>query len=317
MPLATRIFFLSGLTCLPLLAVPVYQFGTGSIVYGVAPYGGAPVAQSSYIPNNFNGLTDVLTSPGGGYLTASPVIANNIDESGIANLPVFFGAAGGSNGFGNFGLGLTAINGPAVGFALVDANPDGIGAASYSIATWTSTWVENAGYNGAIGAWLAASGTFGSGVSAGALSLRVRVQSAGLGIIDFPELVLAPRANGPCFGINGIVTCAGNSFSGGAITSQNVNIPLNDVLTVFATLTAIADPMHIEIIDINSLDNQLLADLLTQQGPIPVATVVSGNPNLIPEPSTWALALLGLLVLFGLQHNPPFRGLLHRRPRIE
>jgi hypothetical protein len=102
------------------------------------------------------------------------------------------------------------ISGPGIGFALADANPDGAGVSSYAIASWTSTWVESAGYNGRIGAWLAARGTFGSAVSAG------------------------PRANGPCFRIGGIANCAGNTFAGGALTAHLVNIPVNDVLTVFA-----------------------------------------------------------------------------------
>lgn len=297
MPAFPSRFLLCGLLALPLSAIPIFQGGVGSIVYGVAPYGGPPVAGSTYIGNNFNGLVDILTSPGGGFLTASPVIANNIYESGAAGLPMAFWAAGGGNANGAFGFGNTGISGPRIGFALTDANPDGIGAASYSIASWTSTWIENAGYNGAIGAWLAARGTFGSAVSAGALSLRVRVQSAGLGILDFNELVLAPRANGPCFGINGIVNCAGNAFAGGALTWQNVNIPLNDVITVFATLTAIADPMAMEVIELTDLDPLLLQDILTQHGPLPGATFVSTDPSLIPEPGTWALAAIGLAAL--------------------
>lgn len=254
------------------------------------------MANSTYIPNNFNGLTDILTSPGGCYLTADPVIPNNIRES-LGILPFSYFAAGGRNGFGAFGSAATGISGPAIGFSLTNVNPDGIGAASYTIASWTSTWVENVGYNGAIGAWLAAGGTFGSPVSAGASSLRVRVQSAGLGVVDFGKLVLAPRANGPCFGINGIVSCAGNAWVGGALTWQNVNIPQNDVLTVFATLTAIADPMQMEIFHLSDLDPNFLQDLINQQGPLPGVAQVTGDPTLVPEPGTWWMAAAGMAAL--------------------
>ena len=203
----------------PVSAEPIFQSGTGTIVYGVAPYGGAPIPGApTYIGNNFNGLTDILTSPGGGYLTANPVVANNIYGSGINPLPLSFSAAGGINGSGAFGSANTLVTGPTFGGNLTDSI-GGDGAVSYAIASWTSTWVESVGFNGLIGASLAAGGTFGSAASSGALSLRVRVQSDSIGNLDLGQLVLAPRANGPCFGINGIVTCNGNSFDGAALTS--------------------------------------------------------------------------------------------------
>jgi len=289
---------LCGFLCLPLTAIPIYQGGTGVIVYGVAPYGGAPVPGApTYIPNTFNGLTDVLTSPGGGYLTAAPIVANNIYDSGVNGLPFGFWAAGGANVNGNFGLGATAITGPQIGFSLLDANPDGIGAASFSISSWNTTWVENGGFNGLAGAWLAARGFFGTPVSAGALALRVRINSINHVNLDLGQLVLAPRANGPCFGVNGIVACTVNAFAGGALSTANVNFVNGEVITVNATLTAIADPMSFDLISLNDLDPLLLSDLLTQQGPLPGATFVSVDPFLVPEPGTWALAAIGIAAL--------------------
>src|SRR5580692_12774708 len=81
----------------------IYNGGTGVIVMGVAPYGGAPnVGGPTYITNNFTGNNDILTSPGlgtlGGYLTASPVIANNIFSNGPLATPFSGTQIGGGNG---------------------------------------------------------------------------------------------------------------------------------------------------------------------------------------------------------------------------
>ena len=279
----------------PVSADPIFQFGTGSIVYGVAPYGGAPVPGApTYIGNTFNGLTDILTSPGGGYLTANPIVANNIWQSGINNLPLSLSAAGGNNGFGLFGSANTLVTGPTVGGNLTDSL-GGDGVVSYTIASWTSTWVEAVGFNGLIGASIAAGGTFGSAASSGALSLRVRVQSNSIGILDLGHAVLAPRATGPCFGINGIVNCNGNSFDGGALTSSPVNLLPNEVLTVSATLTAIADGMYFETIVPTALPGLLFQDLVTLYGPLPSSNLVSSTATTaVPEPATWLLTAVGL-----------------------
>src|SRR6185437_3745919 len=100
----------------PAFAGLIENPGSGVIVMGVAPYGGAPnVGGPTYLANNFTGLNDILTSPGlgtlGGYLTASPVIANNIVSFGPAALPMFDTQVGGGNGNGAFGSGAAANNG--------------------------------------------------------------------------------------------------------------------------------------------------------------------------------------------------------------
>src|ERR1700761_9548621 len=71
----------------PAFAGLIFDGGNGAISFGVAPYGGAPnVGGPTYIADNVTGRNDILTSPGlgtlGGYLTASPVIANNIATRG-------------------------------------------------------------------------------------------------------------------------------------------------------------------------------------------------------------------------------------------
>ncbi|MBM3758170.1 MAG: hypothetical protein FJW38_29865 [Acidobacteria bacterium] len=274
----------------PATAIPIFQASTGSIVHGVAPYGGAPNnGGSTYIPNNFTGLVDILTSPGGGYLTASPIIANNIFESGVQNLGFSFAGASGVNANGVFNYGWAAMTGPLMGYLLTDTNPDGTGRASYTIASMNGTWVENGGFNGQIGAWLSTGGFFGSPVSAGAVSLRVTVQSNALGLIAFPELVLAPRANGPCFGINGITLCNATTFAGFARTAQNVVIPNGEVINVRATLTVIADPDFTMGLIVPS------DQLLNAVGPLPEFSFVGMDPSAaIPEPGNWILAAIGL-----------------------
>src|SRR5947209_11626800 len=88
---------------------------TGGISFGVAPYGGAPnVGGPTYIANNITGRNDILTSPGlgtlGGYLTANPVIANNIFSVGPENFPIGATQTGGGNGNGAVGTGFGYSN---------------------------------------------------------------------------------------------------------------------------------------------------------------------------------------------------------------
>src|SRR6476619_5475354 len=60
----------------------VFNGATGGISFGVAGFG-APVSPGvpTYLLNNFNGRTDILTNPGIG-LTANPVVANNTSSTG-------------------------------------------------------------------------------------------------------------------------------------------------------------------------------------------------------------------------------------------
>ena len=73
-----------------------------AVSFGVAPYGGARnVGGPTYIADNVTGRNDILTSPGlgtlGGYLTASPVVANSI-ASYAGALPLVEFQVGGGNG---------------------------------------------------------------------------------------------------------------------------------------------------------------------------------------------------------------------------
>lgn len=80
-----RLFGILVLMSLPALATLVFDGGSGAVSMGVGPYGGAPnVGGPTYIADNVTGLDGILSSPGlgtlGGYLTASPIVANNIES---------------------------------------------------------------------------------------------------------------------------------------------------------------------------------------------------------------------------------------------
>lgn len=81
----------------------------------------------------------MLTSPGlgtlEGYLTASPVVANNIAQRGLVAVPVAFQRFGGGTGFGSFGAGAISLTSTHVAFSLVDTAPGG-GRPSCAIASW-------------------------------------------------------------------------------------------------------------------------------------------------------------------------------------
>ncbi|MEJ0091421.1 MAG: hypothetical protein WDM80_16960 [Limisphaerales bacterium] len=77
----------------------------GVISFGRHGYGLPQPGIPTYIGNNFSGLNDVLSSPGGTFLTANPVIANNI-LSIAGNTPMFGFQIGGGNGNGAFGSGV-------------------------------------------------------------------------------------------------------------------------------------------------------------------------------------------------------------------
>ncbi len=112
--------------------------GTGAISFGVAPPRRGPECWRThlYIGDNVTGFNDILSSPGlgtlGGYLTASPVLANNIASYGGA-LPLYAVQVGGGNGAGAFGSGAAENLGSAMGFALADSGAGG-GSASYLIS---------------------------------------------------------------------------------------------------------------------------------------------------------------------------------------
>ncbi len=299
--------------------------GTGAISFGVAPYGGAPnVGGPTYIADNVTGRNDILTSPGlgtlGGYLTASPVIANNIASYSGA-LPLFAVQVGGGNGNGAFGSGDAVNAGSTMGFDLSDSGAGG-GSASYLISAANYSYTD-------VGAPIAAGSTYGAYLALGGFvplignadvaSLRVHISDTdnvfGAGGSDLPQLVLAISRNGAGAGIGNynIVTIGGAGGGNAALILDNgvtgqfralavddlalgAAIPVGDVLSISTALTGYSDPASFD-----SFSPDLSVDLLNLAGPLP-GLEFADTPTVTPEPSTvllmagcfMGLALVGI-----------------------
>jgi hypothetical protein len=323
---ATRIGAILAVTATSTFAGLISNGGTGAISFGVAPYGGAPnVGGPTYIADNVTGRNDILTSPGlgtlGGYLTASPVIGNNIASYGGA-LPLAAVQVGGANGNGAFGSGGAQNLGSTMAFDLADSGPGG-GSASYLIMAADYSFTD-------VGALIAAGSTFGAYLSIGGVvplvgnadvaSLRVHVSDTagvfGAGGVDLPQLVLAISRNGAGAGIGNYNLVAIGGVGGGnaalildngatgqfralAVDTQALAaaIPVGDILSVSTALTAYTDPASFDAI---SPDLEL--DLLNLTGPLPGIEFGDTPTETTPEPSTillmagcfMALAMVGI-----------------------
>src|SRR5438270_12633370 len=77
-----------------------YSGGNGLLVFGVTNYGGGAQINPAYIPNNFSGINDILSTPGGGFQLANPVVGNNISQFGPGALPGAGFQVGGGNPHG-------------------------------------------------------------------------------------------------------------------------------------------------------------------------------------------------------------------------
>jgi len=185
-----------------------YLGGTGGTSFGATNYtcpgfpgpctGGGP---QFGIVNNFTGNNDILTSPGGGYQVANPVLGNNISSTGIVNAPYFAWQLGGVSPQDGaaFGAGSVLNLGPQVGFNLTDSTPGG-GTASYMITSMLNSWsVDAAGYNGTIGDYVAIRGVNFNGNDASVAAIRggIRVDFAAGGFANFalPDVMLALAGN--------------------------------------------------------------------------------------------------------------------------
>ena len=290
----------------------IWNGGTGGTSYGATRYvcPGAPGPCSGarqYIGNNFTGDVDILSSPGGGYQVANPVLGNNISSTGIVNAPYLFGWVGGVSGDGSaFGAGLTRNNGPSVGFSLSDSGPGG-GTASYMITSMLNTFTVDAfGYNGSIGDYLAISGNNNFGVDASVAAIRGKFNINGGGFLALPDLMLALGGNcnnqvaGTAVAFRN-AACAnggnGGRFSGLALGNAGIfNLAAGTVLNVVTTITVYADPSSIDSL---AITDQLFQDLLGETGsPLPGFSLGdTGSLAPTPEPGTWAIPGGGLLAM--------------------
>lgn len=284
-------------------AVLVFNNAVGAVAFGVAGYGGGPVPNPTYIANNFNGLVDVMTSPGSGFLTANTSNVNNVASFG-GGLPGGASWVGGGNGNGAFGSGAVSMTASNVYFNLTDINPDGAGAASFTVGSWTSTFTSVGPTAGTLGSWLSVGGTFSTLSSAAAVSLRTQLDGVG-GIfgagttIIFPDLVLAAAANGNFQALGGTgALVVGNAFGWSGLAVNNLglfNMVGGETFSVRSSLTAIADPAAMNSMLASDLGNPAFDSLL---GQLPTLSV----NNTIPEPSS-VLSLVSLLGVMALRRR--------------
>ncbi len=308
----------------PALAQVNYTNGTGATVYGVTNYGGAPNnGAATFINNNVTGRNDILSSPGGGFLTINPVIGNNIAQTPAAvPLPLASFQIGGGNANGAFGAGAVTITGPGVGFAINDSGIGG-GSASYSVSSWSANFTVGAGgFNGTLDSALAIAGTLvsGAGGSAVAASLVTSYSVNNGAAIVLAPLVLAAAGNGNFAASGGAAGLgfanANSSFLGLALDRSGVvGLNAGDLVTAVNTLTIVGDPASLDTIapaDLNFLQSQYfisptfipLDNLnIADQPPSSSGQMLIGSadsaPPMIPEPLSAALlggALLGLAV---------------------
>jgi hypothetical protein len=312
-------------TAAPTFAGLLANGGNGAISFGVAPYGGAPnVGGPTYIADNITGRNDILTSPGlgtlGGYLTASPVISNNIASYGGA-LPLAATQTGGGNGAGAFGTGVAQNSGADMAFALSDSGPGG-GSASYIVSAANYTFTDVGapiGIGTTYGAYLSIAGAVPLVGNADVASLRVHISDTagvfGAGGTDLPQLVLAISRNGAGAGIGNynIVTIGGVAGgNAGLILDNGVNgafralavdnlalaaaIPVGDILSVSTALTAYSDPASFD-----SIFPETEPDLLNLTGPLAEISLADTPTAATPEPSTVLLLAGALMALPGFR----------------
>jgi hypothetical protein len=343
-PAASRLFLHGGLIVVAILlvgpsavAVPIFNSsagpdgvlgtGGGGISFGVAPwlpiFPGAP----TYLANNFNGRTDILTNPGVGQ-TADPVIANNTSSVVVGPwLPgggVFNVQIGGGNVWGPFGAGAAAVNGPNFGFDLSDGGIPGGVSTSYQIMSWDANFTDAAGSGvGTLGTFIGMVGTLPLVQDLAILALRTELSGPNIGVVEVPGLILAVERTGALTyaalalqdGLAGAATAMPGGFAiaidapTGAFAAVAFNvfpdlgaidglaIPAGENFTARATATVYADPA-----DVNGFPAQSFFDVFTELDitPFPNSPPVT-LPNQIligsdvPEPATIVLVAIGAI----------------------
>ncbi len=268
-----------GLASTGAAAVPVFTSGFAGIAMGVANLG-PPVSPGAptYLLNNTNGRTDILTNPGLG-LTANPVVANNTSSTPylpfVAGQSVFLNQVGGGNINGPFGAGSAVITGDQFGFALSDGGIPGGVSASYEILTWDAFFTDAAGsLAGTIGTYIAMQGVVPLVQDLALVSLRIEFGGVDLLTADaipdaddqtfeMPGLILAVERTGALSynwlalqdNLNGgagavaspggfgmLIQAATGAFTGLAYNVLPFNILPGDTIQATITATVYSDP---------------------------------------------------------------------------
>lgn len=319
---------------LPLGAAPVFVnttgpdgpggAGGGVISFGVAPLGG-PVNPGVplYLPNNFNGRSDILINPGVGR-TANLSVPNNTSSVLVGPWapPLFLynQQVGGGNVHGPFGSGEGVIYGETFGFKLADGGVPGGVSASYQILTWDATFQDPVGTAaGDWGTYIAMAGSVPLVQDVAVLALRTELRGPNLGVVEVPGLILAVERTGPAtynaLALQDNLGGAATPMPGGwgirinpatgrfLALAYNVfpfAIPAGETFTARVTATVIADPADIEFPTTGFRD--LFAELDTDPGmqafgggpaPAPPSDWLFESVP-VPEPSVLSLLLLGL-----------------------
>ena len=283
-----------------------------AISFGATTYGPPTPGVPTWIPNNVSGQVDILSSPGGTFLTANPVTSNNVAEIGPVAIPngnsLFLNWTGGTSGDGSpFGTGAATIYGPAATFGLTDATGGGGGTASYGIESWNSNWTINGPFMGTLGTYLSIGGNVpltGSAAVAGmmseiyvngnigapdyTLSEVLAISNQGGGVYSYVALGSFagsdPNTTGATF--SGILANSlTNDFQG--LSTSMVNVDFGGATTdlkVTTTITFYADPASINPIapDLSLIPGGFLPDLVVGSSAVPEpGSIIMGSTALV------------------------------------
>src|SRR5262245_28459713 len=318
-------------------ALTQFVNANGGISMGVAPLG-PPVSPGvpTYLLNNFNGRTDILTNPGIG-LTANPSIPNNTLSVGpLAWGPgqyIFGFQNGGGNINGPFGSGAAYITGPQFGYRLADGGVPGGVSSSYEIMSWDANFNQLVGAPvGTIGTFISMRGRVPLNQDLAMISLRTRLIGTGgapIGNHEVPGLILAVERTGPATynalalqdNVNGgagatpmpggwaiLINALTGDFRALAYNvfpdlgvADGFAIPTGAQFQARVTATVYADPASIDYLDPFAPENaDLLAAALNSSGtpvPFPIDTLL-GSTRVIPEPATISLVVIGVVAMW-------------------
>ena len=269
----------------------------GGISYGVAPYGAPSQPTPIFSFDTNTGFFDILSSPGGGFLTANATAGNNISETGEQNIlgsVLEASQLGGTNGLGNFGYGQGDVTNNAIGDVAVSDSGPGGGTLSYGIFNTIDTFKQVGAFNGTIGVVLPIAGVVPFVNSASAASLIETVTDLTTGVVTgVPIAAIGIAGNGRTSLVGNAGTALvtrGTAFSALAVSTTNANFADGDMLQVATVFTVFADPSSL---DVTSIDPSLLE---MSGAVLPGEQFAQLTPS--PEPGAFLLAAAPLVFAF-------------------